>query len=157
MACLAIDIRPARITDMDAMVGLLEALFSIEKDFVFNAARHRAGLELLLRSSSASVLVADMDGEAVGMCTGQLVVSTVEGGDAALVEDMIVREDVRGRGLGRQLLDAVTEWAHGHGAHRLQLLADVDNIPALGFYKHAGWRSTALICLRKTQSTGAEQ
>ncbi len=63
----------------------------------------------------------------VGMVTTQLVVSTAEGGPAALVEDMVVAPDHRMRGTGRWLLRAAEAWARERGATRLQLLADRDN------------------------------
>ena len=62
------------------------------------------------------VLVAERAGEVVGMVTAQLVVSTAEGGPAALVEDMVVDAAERGRGVGRALLEAVEAWAAARGA-----------------------------------------
>ncbi len=85
----------------------------------------------------------------VGMVTTQLVVSTAEGGPAALVEDMVVAPDHRMRGTGRWLLRAAEAWARERGATRLQLLADRNNDPALRFYRRMGWRSTDLVCLRQ--------
>ena len=83
------------------------------------------------------------------MCSGQLTVSTSEGGLAVLVEDVIVNQVGRGRGVGRQLMESLGQWADSQGATRLQLLADRNNQPALEFYKKLGWQSTELICLRK--------
>jgi GNAT superfamily N-acetyltransferase len=83
------------------------------------------------------------------MVTGQLVISTAEGGPALLVEDLYVVQKSRGRGIGRMLLEKIGIWAHGHGAKRLQLLADRDNLGALQFYRATGWQPTRLICLRK--------
>jgi ribosomal protein S18 acetylase RimI-like enzyme len=34
------------------------------------------------------------------------------------------------------------------GLSRLQLLADMDNAPALDFYTRRGWRRTSLLALR---------
>ena len=84
------------------------------------------------------------------MCTGQLVVSTAEGGPALLVEDVVVDANHRGRGVGRALLAALADWARGRGVRRLQLLADGTNGPALAFYDRLGWRATALVCRRLT-------
>jgi GNAT superfamily N-acetyltransferase len=65
------------------------------------------------------------------------------------VEDLVVAEEERGRGIGRRLLDAIEAWARAEGAARLQLLADRENAPALAFYARLGWRSTRLIGLRR--------
>jgi GNAT superfamily N-acetyltransferase len=96
-----------------------------------------------------AVLVAERDGAVVGMVTAQLVVSTAEGGPAALVEDMVIDAPERGRGAGRALLEAIEGWARERGATRLQLLADDGNEPALAFYARMGWRRTRLVCLRR--------
>ena len=143
-------VRAARPTDVARMVGLLDLLFAIEADFRPDPARQRQGLALLLGEERARVLVAERAGGVVGMCTGQLVVSTAEGGPALLVEDVVVDPDHRGRGVGRALLAALADWASGRGVRRLQLLADGTNGPALAFYDRLGWRATALVCRRLT-------
>jgi GNAT superfamily N-acetyltransferase len=83
------------------------------------------------------------------MCTGQITISTAEGGPALLVEDMVVKSNWQGRDVGRQLLHALGNWAKKRGISRLQLLADRNNDKALGFYQKLGWRITSLITLRK--------
>ena len=113
-------------------------------------ARQQQGLALLLDDERARVLVAERADGVVGMCTGQLVVSTAEGGPALLVEDVVVDANHRGRGVGRALLAALADWASGRGVRRLQLLADGTNGPALAFYDRLGWRATALVCRRLT-------
>jgi GNAT superfamily N-acetyltransferase len=143
-------VRHARSCDLDAMTALLAELFAIEGDFHPDSARQRRGLALMLEDRlRRAVLVAEIGGQVVGMVTGQLLVSTAEGGATVLVEDMVVTEAVRHRGVGRALLRAVEEWAAAHGASRLQLLADRENLPALRFYEARGWRGTRLVCLRR--------
>jgi GNAT superfamily N-acetyltransferase len=143
------DIRAATTADLGSLVELLVELFSIEADFSPDRARQRRGLELMLTDPERRrVLVAEREGAVVGMVTGQLLVSTAEGGPSLLVEDMIVRRPERGRGLGRRLLAAIQDWAVERGATRAQLLADAQNTPALDFYRRLGWRRTQLVCLR---------
>lgn len=143
-------IRGATPADLERLVRLLETLFSIEADFRPDSERQRRGLALMLAEPERRVvLVAEREGAVVGMVTAQLVVSTAEGGPSALVEDMVVESAERGRGIGRRLLSAAEAWAAARGATRLQLLADRENAPALGFYGRAGWRPTRLVCLRR--------
>ena len=143
-------IRSADPADLPVLVRLLGDLFSIEADFSPDPARQQLGLALMLADHRRRVvLVAERGGVVLGMVTGQLVVSTVEGGISALVEDMVVDAPERGRGVGRALLAAIEGWAESRGATRLQLLADRENAPALAFYGREGWRSTRLVCLRR--------
>jgi GNAT superfamily N-acetyltransferase len=143
-------VRPAVRADLEALVRLLGVLFSIEADFHPDPGRQRRGLARLLEDPARClVLVAEEAGAVVGMVTVQLVVSTAEGGDAGLLEDLVVDEAHRGTGVGRRLVEAAEAWARARGATRLQLLADVANAPALGFYARVGWTRTQLVCLRR--------
>ena len=147
---MEVHVRPATASDLPVLVRLLEELFSIEADFRSDPERQRAGLALMLADPRFRVvLVAERRSGVIGMVTGQLVVSTAEGGHSVLVEDMVVEPAERGRGVGRALLEALEAWAANHGATRLQLLADRENAPALAFYARSGWRPTQLVCWRR--------
>ena len=150
MSDSSVTIRPAVLSDIDTLTSLLKILFSIEEDFIFNETLQRQGLGLMLDNERGCVLVAEVNGQVVGMCSGQITVSTAEGGPALLVEDVIVQEDCRGQGFGRRLMEEVAGWGKTKGALRLQLLADRNNASALEFYKKLGWQTTELICLRNT-------
>jgi GNAT superfamily N-acetyltransferase len=141
----------AQTSDIDALVGLLNVLFSIEQDFTPNEAAQRRGLELLLANPEhGQIFVARHPVEGVvGMVSAQLVISTAIGAPSAWIEDMVVREPFRGRGVGKLLLDQVREWAVPKGAGRIQLLADADNTPALDFYRHLDWQPTRLFAWKK--------
>jgi GNAT superfamily N-acetyltransferase len=141
----------AQTSDIDALVGLLNVLFSIEQDFTPNEAAQRRGLELLLANPEhGQIFVARHPVEGVvGMVSAQLVISTAIGAPSAWIEDMVVREPFRGRGVGKLLLDQVREWAVLKGVGRIQLLADADNTPALDFYRHLDWQPTRLFAWKK--------
>ncbi|NDV23373.1 GNAT family N-acetyltransferase [Desulfovibrio sp. JC022] len=147
-----VHIRNANSADLVPMTDLLKSLFSVEKDFSVDGSRQLNGLKMLLGNPRARILVAEEHGEVVGMCTGQIVISTAEGGPSILVEDVVVRSDRQGAGIGSQLMEAILGFAEEQRATRLQLLADCDNTPALKFYQKIGWSNTSLICLRKTNA-----
>jgi ribosomal protein S18 acetylase RimI-like enzyme len=146
-----IAIRSAQHGDRDAMVALLDALFSIEADFTVDKERQHRGLTLLLDGcrKHAGIKVAVVDGNVVGMGTVQTLISTAEGGLVAMVEDMVVAAPYRKMGIGRMLMSAIEKWARDRGVTRLHLLADRANLSALEFYDRIGWQSTQLICLRR--------
>lgn len=149
------NIRTAREGDLEALVRLLGVLFRIESDFRPDPRRQRRGLRLMLQDPDRrAVLVAEQGGAVVGMVTVQLVVSTAEGGASGWLEDMVVEAGARRAGVGRRLLRAAERWARGRGARRLQLLADVENAPALAFYRRMGWEGTKLACLRRGGALG---
>lgn len=138
-------IRTATKGDIPAMAELLHELFAIEADFSPDFATQCRGLELLVECGHAEIFVAEHDGTVVGMCTVQTHLSTAKGREVGLVEDMVIDIDHRGRGIGAALLRTVEEWANKRGLTRLQLQADRDNHPALGFYRQQGWHHTNLV------------
>ncbi|MHB8920221.1 MAG: GNAT family N-acetyltransferase [Halothiobacillus sp.] len=147
-------IEPAVPDDIDSLVELLCALFSIEQDFVPDATAQRRGLEMLIANPKhGRIFVARHAGQGVvGMVSAQLVISTAIGAPSVWIEDMVVREACRGMGVGKALLDSAREWAIMNGAGRIQLLADADNTPALEFYRHLDWQPTRLFAWKKRLS-----
>jgi len=143
-------IRNAQLEDIESLIALLGQLFSIEEDFEVNPEKQNSGLGIMIGGSTKHhcIKVAEVDGTIVGMCTIQTLVSTAEGGMVGIVEDMIVDADYRGKGIGRQLMEHIKDWATVHQLRRLQLLADRTNFHALEFYDHLGWKPTRLTCLR---------
>jgi GNAT superfamily N-acetyltransferase len=147
---MPVRVRPASEADLPGLVELLQVLFAIETDFQLDPERQRRGLQAMLSEPERRrVLVAEGDGAVVGMATGQLIISTAEGGAACLVEDLVVAADWRGHGLGGWLVDEVARWARGRGATRLQLVTDRENEGALRFYDGRGWLRTRLVALHR--------
>lgn len=145
-------IRKAGLSDINQMTGLLKELFFMEEDFTFNEAAQQQGLAMILGDNKKRcIMVAASGKQVIGMCSAQLLVSTAEGGLAALIEDMVVAKSYQGKGIGKKLLLAIEKWADKNGAKRMQLLADRNNTNALDFYKKQKWAVTRLICLRKKQ------
>ncbi len=145
----SVGIRQAVVEDIAALLPLLRQLFSIEEDFVFDQESQHAGLELMIASVDAVIMIAETNYKVIGMATGQTVISTAEGGPALLIEDVIVAESHRRSGVGGKLLSALADWSKRRGMKRMQLLADKNNEPAICFYKNSEWTETALICFRK--------
>lgn len=142
-----ITIRKARLADLEPLVELLRLLFTIERDFQFHAPRQRLGLQMMLENKQGILLVAEKDAQVIGMCSGQLVISTAEGGFSLLVEDVVVEERWRGKGVGRELLRVLQSWAGKRKVKRFQLLADRSNVTGLNFYQRQGWQKTKFVCL----------
>lgn len=147
-----VKVRHARSEDLEAMIALLAKLFSIESDFAVDPQRQRQGLSLMLDGCGKHrcIMVAEVDCQVAGMVSAQMLISTAHGGMVALVEDLVVDDSLRGKGIGRLLMENIEAWARKQGLGRLQLLADRTNFTALDFYHKIGWRPTGLICLRRT-------
>ena len=132
--------------DIPFLVSLLSTLFNIEKDFHPDLTKQQNGLALLIQNNTtATIRVArNSKGEVIGMVSAQLVISTAQGTPSAWIEDMVVESSHRGHGVGKRLLKEVLDWAKTNGATRAQLLVDITNGEALGYYEHLKWESTQL-------------
>jgi len=151
-----IKFRPARSADIPRLCQLLEALFTLETDFRPDRDKQARALQLLIDKGdeavdrpSCVVWVAEQAHQVVGMCSLQILISTAEGGEVGLVEDVIIDAAFRGQGLGRLMLDSLEGWAQDRGLSRLQLLVDTQNNNALVFYKRQGWGRTQMLALKK--------
>ncbi len=135
MGRMQITIRAAEKRDIPGMCVLLRDLFSLESDFTPDREKQMRGLTMLLHGPAYAslIVVAAQNDEVIGMGTVQLVVSTAEGGAAGLVEDIIVRKEYRGIGIGTAILSRIEEWCKERKATRIQLLADSNNFSAWKF------------------------
>ncbi len=146
-----INVAELRREDVPAVAGLLAVLFGQEADFVPDPARHERALHRLLEEQSLGVvLVANQDGRVVGSVMLLCTLSTALGEDVCLLEDLIVAPDLRGRGIGKRLLDAAVDEARRRGWVRITLLTDADNEAAQRLYERRGFGRSAMVPLRLT-------
>lgn len=144
-------IEQAKHADIPALVALLAQLFTLESDFQPDAAKQTAGLRLIVENPAhGSIFVLRSEGQVLGMANALITISTAEGCPVLILEDVIVAELVRGKGLGSQLVNHVLEWARERGFPRVTLLADRDNEAALNFYEKLGFCVSAMTVYRKS-------
>ena len=145
---IAID--TARSDDIPALCELLGLLFAQEADFTPDRVRQERGLRLILDDPRVGVILVARDGAQVaGMVNLLFTVSTALGTRAMLLEDMIVRPDHRGQGVGLKLIEAAIARATAEGCARITLLTDEANTQAQWFYGRAGFRRSAMIPMRR--------
>jgi GNAT superfamily N-acetyltransferase len=141
--------------DLPALCDLLTVLFTQEAEFHPDPARQRDGLALILNDpAKGRLLVArDAGGTAVGMANLLYSVSTFLGGKVAVLEDVVVHPDFRGRGIGTQLLQGALELAEAEGCRRVTLLTDAANVTAQAFYERHGFAKSTMIPMRRALPT----
>ena len=95
--------------------------------------------EAIAADPHQELLVATRNDEVVGMLQLTRIPSlTYRGGWRALLEGVRVREDQRGRGVGRALVLEAVERARASGCRLLQLTTDRSRPEALRFYEGLG-------------------
>lgn len=129
-------IREARPGEAAALAAGYEWLFAPPgiRPAGWEAARVYTRLDRLIAADDATMLVADVEGEIVGLCSVYLDLPSVRFGQRAFVEDLAVHPDHRSAGHGKALLDAAKEWARTHGATHLELDSGEARADAHRFY-----------------------
>ena len=69
----------------------------------------------------------------------------------AIVEDLIVAPETRGRGVGKTMLDWIAAEARARGIRRLFLESGVKNERAHAFFEREGFRPTSIVMMRELE------
>jgi ribosomal protein S18 acetylase RimI-like enzyme len=125
---MAADIRPARASDVDALLAIENTVFPTDR-------LSRRSIRRLIASPSAAALVA----EAGGRIAGYSVLLFREGSSAARLYSIATAPAFAGKGVGRALIDAAIGAAAKRRKHRLRLEVREDNLRAIAIYKQAGF------------------
>lgn len=123
-------IRDLREEDLDAVCAIEEASFSMpwkKEDF----------RDLVYRED-AVYLVVLCDGKVVG-CAGY-----TDNVGEGYVNNVVISEEYRGKGLGRKLMEAVIESGNKRGIHDFTLEVRVSNEPANRLYRSLGFESAGI-------------
>ncbi|MEQ1508872.1 MAG: GNAT family N-acetyltransferase [Sphingopyxis sp.] len=136
-------IRTATPADLPLIAELIRALADYERlaDAVhFDEAAlaehlfgHNGG-----RGPYAEVIIGEVDGTPQGFALFFHNYSTFEGRPGLYLEDLFVRPDARGAGLGKALLAHLAALAVARGCARLEWSVLDWNAPAIAFYKSLG-------------------
>ncbi|PAT08864.1 GNAT family N-acetyltransferase [Corynebacterium hadale] len=132
-------IRQATDADAAAIYAMINelALYEKEPDAVTSTEQdvrdHLFGV-----NPSVFALVADNDGELEGMALWFLSYSTWEGRHGIWLEDLYVREECRGRGIGTALLQELARIAVKNDYRRVEWSVLKWNTPSIGFYNAMG-------------------
>lgn len=140
MTCVTSDavVRTATVDD----VGEVSRLFAGYLDFYEHPrepAEVAAYLSARIGNGESVVLLAEVDGAAVGFAQCYPTWASLELAPAWVLYDLFVDPAARGRGVGRVLLRAVAERARAAGATTAVLETAYTNTPAQALYESEGW------------------
>lgn len=134
------------IDDADA-----KALESLLGQLSASAMFDRSRLDAIIAHDATELLAARLDGKLVGTAT--LVTFPLPTGWRGHVEDVVVDESVRGRGVARQLLQRMTELADARQLRTLDLTSRPSRESALRLYESVGFVRRDTNVLRYTPSS----
>ncbi|KAF1720489.1 GNAT family N-acetyltransferase [Pseudoxanthomonas wuyuanensis] len=135
----AIALRPATRTDVPQILGFIRELAEYEK-LAHEAVATEAGMseQLFGAHPAAEVVIAEVDGQPAGFALFFQNFSTFLGLPGLYLEDLFVRPQYRGLGLGRRLMAHLARLAVERGYGRFEWSVLDWNAPAIGFYRSLG-------------------
>lgn len=138
---MTIAIRPSTAADLPLVAQLIRDLAEYEKlahEVRFDEAV--LGEKLFGPHPYAEVVIGEIDGTAQGFALFFHNFSTFEGKPGIYLEDLFVKPEARGSGLGKALLSHLAALAVERNCARLEWSVLDWNEPAIGFYKSLGAR-----------------
>jgi GNAT superfamily N-acetyltransferase len=132
-------LRRATRADVPEILRLIRALAEYEKLSHEVVATEAALAQTLFGDRpTAEVLLAEEGNRAVGFALFFQNYSTFLGKPGIYLEDLFVEPASRGKGLGKQLLQAIAKLAVERGCGRFEWAVLDWNEPAIGFYRSLG-------------------
>jgi GNAT superfamily N-acetyltransferase len=133
-------VREATKSDLPAIGKLLEEL----TDAIDNTEGIDAGIaikncERLLRNAGSHFLVAAREGKPVGLINFAVRQTILHRSPSALIDEVVVAERYRGKGVGRQLVQAAIEKCRQLGCCEVEVSTEKTNLEARKFYKKCGF------------------
>jgi predicted N-acetyltransferase YhbS len=134
-----VNIREATIDDQAEVFDLLRQLMtSATEGSPINQPSAVETFRQVIEEGKGTVLVAEEDGQMLGLVTLSYPVAIRCGGIYSCIEEFIVTEQARGKGVGSRLLEAAIDKAIEKGSYELQ----VNRPSELGYpvYLRQGWK-----------------
>lgn len=128
----------AMIIGLAKATGLREKVTSKPDDFRRFGSRGQPAFQ---------ALIAELDGEPVGLSLFFYSFSSWRGELGVYVQDLYVSEKMRGSGLGRRLIAETARLARRRGATYLRLSVGRDNTAAQAFYRSIGLSASEEECI----------
>ncbi|HWQ61547.1 MAG TPA: GNAT family N-acetyltransferase [Negativicutes bacterium] len=122
-----------------ALYRLLDGPYAAEE----RAVTEQEAWQTLRDDPRQQLLVAETDGRVVGTATVIVVPNIGHGRKPwAAVENVVVAEECRGRGVGIRLMIAAGNLSREAGCYKLVLSSNLARDEAHAFYSSLGWRQT---------------
>ena len=136
-----VSIRRARPADLVAMACLIATFRNSLARLRPDDREIERDLARLLRDSAVTVGLATTGTGAVGYALQRRHYSLWAQGEAALLEDLFVVEAVRGRGVGRRLVEHAIQEARAAGCCAMSLDTNERNVASNALYRNLGFAS----------------
>ena len=129
-----VEVRPIQPQELEEVLPLIagyQTFYRAEPD----VERNRLFFSRFLQPSDEGLLLgAWVDGRLAGFATLYWFFSSTKAADSVLMNDLFVREDVRGSGIGRALIEGALDETRRRGAAHLEWFTAPDNLKGQRLY-----------------------
>lgn len=130
---MGISIQPLSIQDIDQIIPLTQQL-----NPTLSEEELRARTTEIFKYESYHCMGCYLDGALVGL-TGAWILVKLYSGKQLEIDHLIIDQAIQSKGLGRQFLGLVQEWAIEQGCQTMELNTYVTNAPSHKFYFNQGF------------------
>jgi ribosomal protein S18 acetylase RimI-like enzyme len=145
-------IRPATAQDYDDLCEIIAEVDEMHRQrfpYIFQKppgpARERAYVLGLLADEDHGLFVAEAGGRVAGflhvMAHDTPPIPILVPRRLAVVDNLVVRRDLRRAGIGRALMERAEQWARQQGATEIDLTVFEFNADAIAFYRRLGYET----------------
>lgn len=145
-------IRKAMLQDYDELCGLMAEVDELHRINLPQRFREPEGptreweyFRSVIADENVGFFVAEDDGELVGfvhvVVRDSRDIPILVPRRYAFIDSIAVREELRGTGIGRALMERAHEWAVSMGAPKMELNVFEFNEDAVAFYRKLGYRT----------------
>ena len=139
-------IRLATFDDLPHLTPLVAAFHQEEGIVSDPKQRDRALIRLLEGSPHAALYMISPRNSPIGYVVFSFIWSVEFGGLEAVIDEVYLRNNVCGKGIGKSILKRLFRTMAAHGVHSLSLVIHYKNAKAIQFYKALAF------CLRQNYS-----
>ncbi len=146
-------IRKAESTDLEALLAFEQAIVATERPFdetLKDGEIHYYDLKQMIASPDVEVVVAELNDEIIGSGYARIQSSKayLKHQQHAYLGFMYVKPEYRGKGINKQIIEALEQWCRQKNITEIRLEVYSDNTPAIKAYEKIGFTRN-LIEMRK--------
>ena len=124
--------------DVDLILSLIKEIADYENMLDEVIATKESIKESIFEKKQAEVMIAEFNGNPIGYVLYFFNYSTFLGRAGFYLEDIYIRKEYRGMGIGKEIFKVISKIAHENGCKRMEWSCLNWNTPSIKFYKSLG-------------------
>ena len=124
--------------DVDLILSLIKEMAIYENMLNEVIATKESIMESIFEKKQAEAMIAEFNGKPIGYVLYFFNYSTFVGRSGFYLEDIYIKKEYRGMGLGKEIFKVISKIAHENGCKRMEWSCLNWNAPSIKFYKSLG-------------------